>query len=454
MKRKLFSNKFFAILSMSVIFLFLVSPVQAFEPREGEDVVIAQGEVIADDLYVTANTIRIEGTIKGDLVAFGSLVVIAETGVVEQDLLAGAQGVVINGVVKDDARVAAAVISIGENAKVMGDLVAGGYSVETRLGSLINRDAIIGAGVVSLNGGIGRNLLVGAGGLAINGTVNGDARVEVGGEGDAPPFSPLSFMPTVPGMPVSVQVANGLSIGADAQIKGDLNYSAPVQASLREGAIAGKVVYTAPAPQPADEQPVEPTATQKTEKWLFSLLRSLATLLLMGFLVSYFAPGFLHQSAQKLGDKPLHSLLWGILGYIGFFFLLMVIFVVTVILAVILGVISLSGLFWAAISAGLIVSSALALGFTLLFSYVARVLVAYLIGLLIFKLVKPDLVDNRFWPAVVGIFIFVLIASIPYIGGVLSFIAALFGIGAFFLLAWEWYASRNKPKALGAPSEI
>jgi len=450
MNPKLFSKKIIAILGALFIFLFLVSPVQAFEPREGEDVVIAQGEVIEDDLYVMANTIRVEGTIKGDLVAFGSLVVIAETGVIEQDLLAGAQGVVINGVVKDDARVAGAVISLGEDAKVMGDLVAAGYSVETRLGSLVNRDAIIGASMVALNGGIGRNLLVGAGGLGINGTVNGDVRAEVGGAGDSPPFSPLTFMPQVPGMPIAVTVANGLAIGPEAQIKGNLSYSAPTQASLGEGAVGGKVTYTAPAPKPVEDKPVEPTPAQKTSQWLFGLLRKLATLLLVGFLLSYFAPGFLHKSAQILSQKPLHSLLWGVLTYIGFFVLLMVIFVVTVILAVILGVISLSGLLWAVISAGLIIASALILVFTLLFSYAARVLVAYWIGMLIFKLIKPDLVQNRFWPAVVGIFIFVLIASIPYIGGVLSFIAALFGIGAFALLAWEWYASRNKPPALAA----
>ncbi len=454
MKRKRFSSKFIAFLGVSLIFLFLVSPAQAFEPREGEDVVIAQGEVIEDDLYVTANTVRVEGTIKGDLVAFASLVVIGETGVVEQDLLAAGQGVVINGVVKDDARVAGAVVSLGQNAKVMGDLLAAGYSVETRLGSLINHDAVIGAGVVSLNGGIGRNLLVGAGGLAIDGTVNGDARLDVGGSGDAPPFSPMTFMPPVAGMPAPVQVGSGLSMGADAQIKGNLNYSAPVEASLREGAISGKVTYTAPAPQTAVEQPVEPTTAQKTGKWLFNLLRNLATLMLVGFLLSYFTPGFLHNSVRILVEKPLPSLFWGFLTYIGFFFLLMTIFVLMVILAVVLGVISLSGLFWAVISAGLIISSAIGLSFSLLFSYGAKILISYWIGLLIFRLVKPNLLDDRFWPAVIGILIFVLIASIPFIGGFFSFIAAIFGLGAFSQLAWEWYAGRNKPKALVTPSEV
>ena len=39
-------------------------PVLAFESRGGENVVIAAGEVIEDDLYVMAGTFTLDGTIE------------------------------------------------------------------------------------------------------------------------------------------------------------------------------------------------------------------------------------------------------------------------------------------------------------------------------------------------------------------------------------------------------
>ena len=57
-------------LVLLVIMLF-VSTVWAVETRSGDQVVIGPDDVIEDDLYVTASEILVEGTIRGDLVAFG-----------------------------------------------------------------------------------------------------------------------------------------------------------------------------------------------------------------------------------------------------------------------------------------------------------------------------------------------------------------------------------------------
>ena len=143
----------------------LASPALAFTSREGNQVIIAQGEVVEDDLYAFANTIRVDGTIKGDLVAFGSLVVIGETGVVEGDLLAAGQGVVVNGTVKDDVRVAGAVLTIGETAQIGGDLLAAGFSVETASGSQVGQDVVAAGSMVGLSGEVARNVQVAAGGV-------------------------------------------------------------------------------------------------------------------------------------------------------------------------------------------------------------------------------------------------------------------------------------------------
>ncbi len=74
MKRKFTLHKLAALALLAVLLLGLSSPAQAFTPMAGETVVIEEGQVIEDDLYVSANTFILKGTVKGDLIAVGSLV--------------------------------------------------------------------------------------------------------------------------------------------------------------------------------------------------------------------------------------------------------------------------------------------------------------------------------------------------------------------------------------------
>ena len=56
-----------AILIVTLLTIFTVVPVLAFDTRSGATVTIPSGEVVNDDLYVAAETITISGTINGDL---------------------------------------------------------------------------------------------------------------------------------------------------------------------------------------------------------------------------------------------------------------------------------------------------------------------------------------------------------------------------------------------------
>jgi cytoskeletal protein CcmA (bactofilin family) len=436
---------------LTFLMLFAVSPAQAFEPREGEEIVIKQGEVVEDDLYAAANIIRVEGTIEGDLLAAGNLVVLGETGIVEGDLWAAAQGVVVNGTVNDDVRIAGAVLTVGSSATISGDLLAFGYSIQTSPDSAVDSDMLAFGGVVSLDGTIGRDLRAGAGGLVLNGTVDGDVDAEVGGEGDTGFYSPM-FFNQVPGMPAPVQVRGGLTVGPDAQIKGSLTYTSPQEASLAEGVVAGQTTHIAPPPEPvASPEPAPPTMLERTLWWGLGLLRDLVTLLLVGLILAYFLPGLLRKGAQMLKDKPVPSFLWGIGAYIGFFALLVVIFMAMVIFAVIFGVVRLGDLAWTVVGAGVVSLAGLSFSFSVAASYLAKILIGYLFGLLIFNQLKPDLAENRFWPALVGIVIFVILAAIPIAGGIFSFFAVLFGLGALLLLLRDWFDGRKKTPIEPAP---
>jgi cytoskeletal protein CcmA (bactofilin family) len=447
MKGRLSPKRLISIFLLLLLMVLLASPVQAFSTREGNQVLIAQGEVVEDDLYVGANTIRVDGTIKGDLVAFGGLVVIGETGVVEGDLLGAAQGVVVDGVVKDDVRVAGAVVTIGQTARIAGDLLAAGYSIETSSGSQIGQDAVAAGNMVELSGETARNAHVAAGGFALNGKVGGNVYTEVGSVDDMQrTFSPLMFMPKVAGMPQPIQISGGLTFGPEAQIAGTLTYSAPQQVTLPAGKVAGGATYNpppTPTPEQAQTKAQPATPVQKTTGWLLAFLRNLATLLLVGLVLSYFTPGLLRDGSQVIKERPLPSFGWGILMYASFFFALLVIFVIVVVLAVILGLVTLGSLVTTVVGAGILSFSAVILGFNVAASYISKILVGYLIGVLLFGSLKPDLVEHRFWPALVGILFFAILVSIPVLGSIINILAVLVGLGALYLAFRQWYKARK-----------
>ena len=78
------ARKGLALVAVVLLSLFWLTPTSgAAEFKGGREVIVGPGEVIEDDLYVGADTITIEGTIRGDLIAGGSEIII--NGTVEGD---------------------------------------------------------------------------------------------------------------------------------------------------------------------------------------------------------------------------------------------------------------------------------------------------------------------------------------------------------------------------------
>ena len=99
--------------SAFILALFIAPAALAGATRSGGTVEIAQGEIVADDLYVFAQQVLVNGTVKGDLISFSTRVVIGPTGVIEADLISAGQSLELQGIVGDDARVAGAVLTVG-----------------------------------------------------------------------------------------------------------------------------------------------------------------------------------------------------------------------------------------------------------------------------------------------------------------------------------------------------
>jgi len=421
--------------------LVLITPALAFEPMGGDRVVIEEGQVIDDDLYVSANTFILNGTVKGDLIAFGSTVIIGPKGVVEDDLLAAGQSIVINGKVGDSARIAGAVLLLGNSAEIGGDLLSAGYSTEAQSGSKVGKDAVITGSQAVLSGEISRNLRVYAGGVQLNGSVGGDVEGEVGGPEDMSPVSPLNFMPLDPQVSPPPIIKGGLTIGQDSEIGGDLTYTSTTDAAIPSGVVSGKVTRNEPTPTEAEQTP-PPTPEEKALSWFFDFLRDFVALLVIGILLMWLLPDLVRKSSQILQRKPLRSFLWGFLFYFLFFFGIFLLIVIVIILAALLGVLTLGSLVFTVIAAGAVLVSSLLLAFQISFAFIAKVILAYLIGYLILSKIHKGSAEHRFWSVVLGVFFlvlaFALVQLIPALGGLLVFLGTMFGLGALVILGWGY----------------
>lgn len=452
MKPKLIPLLFIALGLVAIFTLVLAAPARAFDQRSGESILIPEGEVVEDDLYLFGNTITIDGTVKGDVVAFGSTITIGETGVVEEDLTAAGQSVIVNGQVQDDARIAGAVLLIDSTGVIGDDLIGAGYSLDARSGSQIGQDVIFGGGQAVLAGDIGGDVQVGANSLVIQGSVAGDVNAALGSREDMPSFMPFNFMPNMPQVPT---VPRGLTVRTGAEIGGDLNYTSLQQASIPPGAVAGDTSHQVPeVPEvPEERAEVKPEIKRddgftRVSRWFFSNLRGFLALLVVGLLMVWFFPRFINNGVAALRAKPWPSLGWGFISLIAFFVVFMALIAIVAILAIFLGIITLGELVGITLWAGFLLLGAFAFAVVFTITYVSKILVSFLVGRWIVGKIQPEWAEKPWLPLIVGVVLFAILASIPWIGNLFAFVVILFGLGALWLLGLQrFYTKKSAPTA-------
>lgn len=436
-------SKGLLLLAMTLLLtLSAVTPAAAAETRQGDHVVIAAGEVVADDLYIMADTFTLDGTIEGDLVVFASQVTI--NGTVEGDLMAAAQTVIINGQIADDARLGGAVIFLGPEARLGGDLLSGCSSLETRPGSVIGGDLMDGGNQALLAGEIGGDVTIGANGLEVRGVIGGNLTAYVGeatGE--------YSYFPSMPNMSITIPaVRPGLALDPTARIAGDLTYTQSANLNIPAGVVAGAVTRQEPAVEPSQGErfPVEvrqPTTAEKIGDWFLGLLRRSVTLILVGLLLAWVAPRFVPDLGRKIETRPLPSLGWGVVAWSAFWFALLVVLFAALFLTLVFAALTLGGLAAAAAILGLLLLIELVVVFVLVTRWLTFLTIGTLIGRLILNAVKPGLGEHRIWPLLLGVVLIAIVTEAPFIGWVVGLLVVLFGLGALWLQGKEFLQARK-----------
>jgi cytoskeletal protein CcmA (bactofilin family) len=455
------------LLALGLVFVLAVGSVQTVRALEvNKNGIVAEGEVINDDLVLTdsnvnmagtvngtlitgATDVTIGGTVNGDVISGGSSVII--TGVVKGNLIVAGGSVTVNGTVENSVFFAGSSLILGPKAVVNGNLYAAGFSVELQSGSSIDRDVEVAGYQILLDGTVGRDVNATAGALEVSGSVGRNITIDIGEPSkDSNQAAVMQFMPY---SQVSRILPPGLSIASTAQIGGKLDYSSAVeQAAGIQATPAGGVQYHYRAAQDNSSSvsaiqvnPVPPAwrFTVFLAQYVFAVVREFLTLLLLGALGVWLCPKLLTRTAGTLRDKPLPSLGWGFLVLLVGMVALVLAIITVLLLGLAVGVVTLFGLMGVVFGIGFSAIGLSGAVFLALAQFGSKLVVAMLIGDVLFRLIRKDYSASMFWPLLVGIFLMTLVNAIPFLGILVSLFAILFGSGAIWLVFRDWWINRK-----------
>ena len=403
----------------------LVSPARAQGIQVTFEDSVPAGTVVENDAVLAGTTVKLDGDVDGDALAVGSTVEV--NGDVEGSLVAVGQNVVINGTVGGTTYVVALTLELGPEAELNRNLYNISGSTNLAEGSMIGRDLVLVSLGAQLSGEIGRNT-----------------------EGIIGPFEIFRLFMNMIGRPV-LEPQSGLEssgLSDTAQVT-PIQYSGilPSISSIALTGSAEKVLSQNQASPPTKIEPRQSTQTDSTidservVDWVQRVVLEFITLLVFGLLGIWLFSSFLNRSAQKVESKPLQATGYGLLGLILSIALIGVLILVALLILMLgigLGYLNLWDLAWAVWGVGF-ASLGLAFWVSLLFvSFGTKVIVAFLIGLLILRRFAPIANQYLILPLLLGLFLYVLLASIPYFGWVIAVLVNSIGLGA------AWLAYREK----------
>lgn len=314
----------------------------------------------------------------------GGTVVVAEGETVEGDLTAAGGTVIIDGTVDGDLTAFAGNVYV--NGEVTGDIDAFAGNVHVRGAVGGDLSAVSGNVVVEPDGAVEGSLSAAAGNVAIHGTIGEDAEIGAG----------------------------SITLGPTADIGGDLTYGGEL--NRHEDAQVGGTVTR------EGTGPVGPVEVAPTIPWWIGTAYAFFMHLLLGAVLLLVAPSFSEDVADRVITDPLRS---GVVG-------ILVTFAVPI--ALVLLAITVVGIPLSIIGVLLFVALA----------WVATVYGRFAVGVWLLSLAGTE---NRWGALVVGLLVVGLLAAVPYLGSIVSFVVFLLGLGALVSLGRNRYRGRGSAPA-------
>jgi hypothetical protein len=344
---------------------------------------------------------------------------------VDGNLLVIGNQVVINGPVSGSIYIGAATLVVGPEASLGRDVSFIGGMFETNETSAIKRDLNIISLDSKLAGDTGRDVNALVGPLRLGMVI-------------------YQFIQDQGWLPKSTSLDTQYPVGQSVMGSG-----------LMLQSIQPLVLIAAPASELGQQPPKQSggTNTEQWQTWGIALLRNIVALLIVGLLAVWLIPAQLTFSSEQPRSRPWRSLLTG------FLVLLLGWFVVLLALLLVLGLsfflfwISLPNLGFLVGSLGVMAVGLAAIIYWFSIFFFSKVIIAFLLGRTLFAKSTAKYAQGRVLPLLVGVVLFALIVSIPYLGWVVSVIATMFGLGALWMVAFPHKVKEPEALTVVQPAE-
>lgn len=363
---------------------------------------VANGEVHKGNAYLMTPSVRVDGTLDGDLFALAATATIA--GKVLGDIGFVGRSFELEGYADDAVRIWAAEVRV--DGLVDGELIASGGRVRIGPKAVIRGDAALYASEIIVEGTVERDLKAAGGVVRLLGKVGGDSTI----------------------------TCDVFEVGPDARVRGDLDYEArkEVDDAVLTPRVGGTIRYGEKGGTPVDVDAEVEEARSMAEKarvareergssGFGTKIFAFFAALVVGLLALRTFRGTAPAVTDYVGSDPLKSLGVGFLTILsGIAAVFAVILIVTIPLILI---------YWLLLLIAL---------------YLGKIPVAVWLGRLgLGRIGRGSASDG--WAFVAGLFVLYLIFAIPVVGTWIWFLTSLLGLGAIVLGARDYRLARRTP---------
>ena len=152
-----------------------------------------------------------------------------------------------------------------------------------------------------------------------------------------------------------------------------------------------------------------------------------------GVLLLWLRPRLLRGAAEAARGRPLVSFGVGVLGFVGVIVALVLLILITVLTAIVLGLLGLGSLSGVTVFGGILAAAIVVFLLILAVGFAAQATVGLTLGRLLRR--QDRTFPSRLGALALGVLVVVLLAAIPLVGGWLSVLLVLLGLGALLLTA-------------------
>jgi cytoskeletal protein CcmA (bactofilin family) len=421
---------------------------------------------VKDDLFVSSDHVLIDAIVKGSVFAIGKTVTI--NGVVEGDafLVAGKISISTSAIIEGNLILLGATMDI--SGDIGGSLFAGGqlvnlhdgafigrnfyfagYNLSTEENSSISKDAYFGGSQAILRGNVSNDFHAAASGIELYGEITRNAKLRVGSPGDGKQLSKL-FALFLPNSPNAIDA--GLRVYPGAVVGGELSYTSTTnQSASIQSPLASAVLYQTPVPSETQKINTDLNAhtvssTSALLAWIWTFLRRLITMLVLGALYLWLMPRFASGVRQQMINRPAFSFGYGLLVAIVGFFAILVIPILFTLVGLFINFLSLGGLTftWYGVIGALLLF--LFVAFLWLVFIGGTLEAAYSLGYFIINKLAPKARGIEFLGMLFGVTVYIILLSTPwYINWIFALAAGATGLGA----TWLAYRRSRRERKLG-----